>query len=463
MSKIGGSKHRPGERRVLREEMDIFDEVTRRATRLVLVAAAALFSYPAMAQQTTGGQGWFDQDTMTGNWGGARSALQNAGIALFTHFTTESAANPSGGNYQAVRYTQQVDFGAYFDLDRLMTIHDAKVQITLTDRVGRSLSADAIGNQFAVQELYGAGQNFRLAEMNYQQDFLKHKVTIELGWSPIGDNFAGLPYFCNFQNGVICGHANPMTTDSGAHNFPTAQWGARINVKPRPNFYVATGIYQVNPNGGDSDKGLDLSFRSTGAFVPVELGWLPGQATGKLPGTYKIGAYFNSSETPDLFKDINGLPAGLTGEPFMQHNGRWGGYIMADQMVFREEPGSNRGLTLGAMVTIGDPETSKYSYFWLAGGHYQGTFSRRNNDVVSFMIAYTRTNSRLTQYQQDINTAVPGSVGIQTYESIAEIDYGLQLARWFKIRPNLQYVINPGGTGKIHNAFVIGLYTEVTF
>jgi len=69
----------------------------------------------------------------------------------------------------------------------------------------------------------------------------------------------------------------------------------------------------------------------------------------------------------------------------------------------------------------------------------------------------------LTQYQQDINTVAPGSVGIQTYESIAEIDYSLQLAKWFKVRPNLQYLINPGGTGKIHDAFVIGLYTQVTF
>ena len=147
-------------------------------TLLALFAAAAFFSCPAKAQQTTGGQPWFDQDTMTGNWGGARSTLQNAGIDLFAHFTTESAANPSGGIYQAVRYTQQIDFGADFDLDRLLRIHHAKFQFTLTDRVGGSLSADAIGNQFAVQELYGAGQNFRLAEMNYQQDFLERKVTI---------------------------------------------------------------------------------------------------------------------------------------------------------------------------------------------------------------------------------------------------------------------------------------------
>jgi hypothetical protein len=56
----------------------------------------------------------------------------------------------------------------------------------------------------------------------------------------------------------------------------------------------------------------------------------------------------------------------------------------------------------------------------VTGGHYQGTFSRRDNDVVSFMIAYARTNSRLTRYQEDLDTVAPGPVGIQTYESIAE-------------------------------------------
>ena len=70
-----------------------------------------------------------------------------------------------------MRYTQQVDFGAGFDLNRLVGIHNATIQLTLTDRDGRSLTADAIGNQFAVQELYGAGQNFRLAELNYSRSY----------------------------------------------------------------------------------------------------------------------------------------------------------------------------------------------------------------------------------------------------------------------------------------------------
>lgn len=49
------------------------------------------------------------------------------------------------------------------------------------------------------------------------------------------------------------------------------------------------------------------------------------------------------------------------------------------------------------------------------------------------------------------------------YEGIIEIDYGAQITPWLKLRPNLQYVIRPGGTGTIPNALVLGLYAQVTF
>ena len=57
----------------------------------------------------------------------------------------------------------------------------------------------------------------------------------------------------------------------------------------------------------------------------------------------------------------------------------------------------------------------------------------------------------------------PGVVGVQKYENVVELDYGIQLAPWLKLRPNLQYVIHPGGTGNIPNALVIGLFSCVTF
>jgi len=416
---------------------------------------------PAMAQQADDG-GWLSQPTMTGDWGGTRTQLQDDGVNLRAHWTTESAGDLSGGRERTARYTQQLDVGADFDLDKLWGVPDAKIQFTVTDRRGRSLSNDAVGNMFSVQELYGAGQNVRLAELNWQQDFLDHKVTMELGWSPMGDDLARLAAFCNFQNGIICGHANAMTTNSGAHNFPTAQWGARLKVHATPTFYVQGGIYQNNPNAGNHDQGWNLSFKSDGLIVPVEVGWStrPGNP---YPGDFKLGAYYNSAGTPDVLTDVDGRSAGLTGAALEHRDGRSGGYFIVDKMVYREGPDSNRGLYLGAMGGMGDSATAKFRDFWIVGGHYQGTFPGRDNDVVSFMVASARINPRLTRYQRDRDSVTPGAAPIQTRETVLEVDYGAKVAPWLTLRPNLQYIIRPGGAGQIPDAFVVGLYTQVAF
>jgi len=436
-----------------------------KAVLLLALSLTAECACPAEAQQPTTGMpaSRLDRATLTGDWGGGRTRLEDAGIKLRAGFTTESAANPVGGRRQSVRYTQQVDFGADLDLSRLIGDPGAKVQITFIDRAGRSLSADAIGNLFSVQQLYGAGQNFRIVELNYQQSLLAGRLNFELGWSPAGDQFASLPVFCDFQNGFICGHPNPMTTNSGAHNYPVGQWGARVKLSPIRYVYLQVGLYQVNPDEGNGDNGLTLSFESTGVLLPVEFGWLPGKDNGRFPGIYKVGGYYNSSNTPDVLQDIHGFSAGLTGDPFITHSGRFGAYAMADQVIQRDSSDSHRFLRVGAITGVGDRTTAVYRYFVTAGGVRQGTFRSRDADFISVLFGLGSINPRLTRYQQDRNVVTPGSVAIQTYESIAEIDYNIQLAPWLSLRPNLQYVIRPGAGGSIPNAFVVGLHTGVTF
>lgn len=422
---------------------------------------ALVLSSPVLSQQSAADL--WNRSRLTGDWNGARTRLEKAGIRINAHYTTESAANTSGGLRQTGRYTQQLDLETLFDLQQLLGIHDARVQFTLTDRAGRSLSADALHNQFSVQELYGAGQNFRLAELNYRQEYMDHAVAIQLGWSPLGDDLARLPNFCKFQNGVICGHINAMTVNSGAHNFPTAQWGGQVKWRPGGGVWATAGVYLNNPNAGNKDEGFNLSFQHDGKFIPVEVGIDTGQGEGELPGRFIAGAYRNTARTPDVLTDINGNSAGLTGEPLLSHNGRSGGYLMASQKVFRESANSNRGLSVGGVYIRGDRDTARFTYSWAAGAVYQGTFRGRDDDFVSIMYAHATTNPRLTQYQRDRDFTVPGIVDIQTFEAISEIDYGARMTPWLMLRPNLQYVERPGGAGKIPDAFVIGLYTQVTF
>lgn len=137
-------------------------------TTLLLAGFVTLSTVrPALAQSTQGGAS-SSRATLTGDWGGLRTRLKDRGITFNAHYASEGAAIISGGPYRTGRYTHQFDLETLFDLDKLAGIPDAHVQFTLTDRFGRSLTNDVLHNQFSVQELYGAGQNFRLAELNYQ-------------------------------------------------------------------------------------------------------------------------------------------------------------------------------------------------------------------------------------------------------------------------------------------------------
>ncbi len=47
-------------------------------------------------------------------------------------------------------------------------------------------------------------------------------------------------------------------------------------------------------------------------------------------------------------------------------------------------------------------------------------------------------------------------------EKVLEVGHRFQVTKWSYIQPDLQYVIDPGGTGDIPNAVVIGAQMGVT-
>ena len=52
----------------------------------------------------------------------------------------------------------------------------------------------------------------------------------------------------------------------------------------------------------------------------------------------------------------------------------------------------------------------------------------------------------------------------QTHESVIEVSYRFRFDKnSLFIQPNIQYVINPGGTGKYNDALVLGCQAGVNF
>ncbi|OQY44977.1 MAG: hypothetical protein B6240_09545 [Desulfobacteraceae bacterium 4572_87] len=81
---------------------------------------------------------------------------------------------------------------------------------------------------------------------------------------------------------------------------------------------------------------------------------------------------------------------------------------------------------------------------------YEGLIPGRDWDIAAFGVIYGGFSDDLERYQEDAN------VGVQRYELVLELNYNMEIARWFHFIPDIQYVINPGGTGDISDALVLG-------
>jgi len=46
---------------------------------------------------------------------------------------------------------------------------------------------------------------------------------------------------------------------------------------------------------------------------------------------------------------------------------------------------------------------------------------------------------------------------------VIELTYQVQVTRWFMLQPDLQFIINPGGTNDFANAVVIGGRAAIVF
>jgi porin len=167
---------------------------------------------------------------------------------------------------------------------------------------------------------------------------------------------------------------------------------------------------------------------------------------------------------PDVVTDINGNPAVLSGLSPAQSRGRYGGYISFVQQVIRPSQVSSAGaLSLFLNATMADRRTATTDYQVAGGLTYTGPFASRPRDDIGFGIGTTHVNSRVAWSEELQNLAGPGSAAVQGNEYVMEFYYTYRPLAGLLVRPNIQYVINPGGTGANPNAWVFGLKTVANF
>lgn len=433
-----------------------------------------------------GSDEWWQGDAFSGDWWGIRNWLDDdVGIEFSLSYTTNLAGNPSGGMKQGFTYTDNIGFGVQLDLEKLVGWQGATITVSGLDRNGTSLSQDYIGNQFTVQQIYG-GQTVMLYGLHLDQTFWSKKASIKVGRFATGDDFASSPLYWLYMNNGIDGNPQALPVNGQFSAYPWAVWAARLRIDPTPEYNAQFGVYQVSNRTFDRTlHGVNMNMQpGDGIMLITQLGWTPeflkapvpqspaasdGKSTpvqpsdGRvtfgtsknpappeeklrgMPGHYWFGTYYSSWEYPQFGKDTTAANA-------------YGFYWHGDQMIYREAPGSKEGLIAWtAFVLSPQDNIAKLPFQWNSGLIYQGPLPTRSEDSAIFGLAYGNFSDDYGRSGQ----AYDGEA--VSFEMALEWAYRIQLNDFFYIQPDVQYIVRPGGTGSIPNAFVLGAQIGVSF
>ena len=428
---------------------------------------------PTQDQPSVEPAGFRKEDHITGDWDGYRERLFASGVEVFGFYNSILNGNVSGGIHpRHATYVDDAWLGFKFDLEKLAGWKGGLFVVSGINRNGDDLTTKYIGSIFSTQQSVG-GQRPFLYQVYLQQKLLENQLTLKLGRFAASDDFNGSPLYGYSVNNGIDGDIRNVLFDTRFSAYPFAVWAAALLYDPTPEFNLKIGVFQTSDDMFENDdNGLNWGIEDSDGYTAiVQVGWSPqffkkpvyasataGKTTtardGKtaeafvmkgLPGHYWIG--FTYSEW-DLYPRFAG--------GFKDRS--YGFYAHADQMVYQEEPGSDQGLT--AFVASGYyPQTdiSIVPFQVNVGLNYKGLFPCRDRDHTMLHFIYGDISR---DYARSVR--VPGGQLAES-EKVIEVAHRFQLTPWSYFQPDIQYVVDPGGTGDIPDAIVIGAQMGFTF
>ncbi|QIO08064.1 carbohydrate porin [Acinetobacter lanii] len=393
-----------------------------------------------------------------GDWQGQRTALEQKGIKFEANVRTDTVYLADGG-YDAdhAETSAQELLGVSIDFEKLMGWQGLSFQIVATARNGESLSADHIQDPSApmlsnTQSMFGRGnQDSRLTVLTFEKNFKDLGLSIKAGRMGMGIDFDYMP--CDFENLAFCA-AQMKWQNQFWKNAPVAQWGARIKYELAPQWSASIGVFESNPDDSNAkleEQGWSMdSKHADGVTLPVELLWKPKLFQDQLAGTYRFGAFYNTSDDPINQKDIK------TNAP---ENRTFGGWIAIEQQLTAKHGTGKQGLHGFANFTWHDRATTKVDQSQQIGMKYYGVWDAQPNDFLGFAVNRTQLNQRFREGQM--------AQGNQQFNAEAEynieLNYNAYVTPWLSLLPNLQYIVHPGGTRNVNNAFVVGIGSKIVF
>jgi len=428
---------------------------------------------------------WTDvgtRETLLGDMGGLRPWLGKYGVTFQLAETSEYLANLRGGLSRGGAYDGLTTATVGIDTHKAFGLPGGQFNISALQIHGSNLSADRLGTLNTASGIE-AQASTRLWEMWYQQSLLDKRVDIKIGQQSIDQEFIMSQYSVTFINTMFGWPALPSyDMPSGGPAYPLSALGVRVRGQITPSLTALAGVFDGDPlgNNPDNKNGTNFNLHNGALFIgelqyainqPAD-GDIVGADRNGLPGTYKIGVWYNNGRFADQRFDNTGLslanPAS-TGVA-QSHHGDYSIYAVADQMVWRPDPDKVRSLGMFARVMGAPNDRNLVSFAANLGVVLKAPFKGRDNDSAGLALTYIKVGSHAHDFDQDNLTFTGGPYGVRTSETAVEATYIYQVAPWWQLQADAQYTFNAGAgqnpndpTQPLRNTFVVGVRTNITF
>lgn len=376
-----------------------------------------------------------DWTTGTGDWGGLRSSLADRGIefepSIILDWSTALTNGLEGPGTSEDAFRHLFDLQLLIDADKLMGWTGASFGIDFQVHHGIDATARTVGD-FQVFSNIDAPGFTQLAEWWWQQELFPRPdgarpwLRLRIGKFDANSEFAYV------ENGgeFIHSSAGFSPTILGFPSYPDPATNITVFVYPSESTYLGVGVFDGATHNGccgrTGNRGPETFFGAPDDVFLVGEGGLTWTLPGNRPGRGGIGVWHHTGS----FERFDGLASETAS----------GTYGVLDQSLWRENPDIDddaQGIALFLQFGTAPDAVADVDRHLGAGLTWTGAIPGRDADVMGVMPSYVHFS----------DAARDAGVYQDRYELAVETFYKAQLCPWLSVKPDLQYIVNPGGNG----------------
>lgn len=407
--------------------------------------------------------------------GGVRSALEEKGVTFWANYIGEIVRVVRGGLRRGTVYEGRLDVQLDVNAETLagwpgLTFHAQLFQIH-----GRGPSRRLVGNLMTASNIEALPAT-RFGELWLEQALFDDFMGLRIGKLAADEEFLVSENASLFMNGTFGWPTiTGMNLPAGGAAYPFATPGVRVKLEPSRRLNILGAVLNGDPTGGRPGEPLRNDRHGTrwpighSPFAIVEASYAYNWDEGdfRLPGTFKVGAWYHAGRFDDQRYGTDGIsladPAGAG--VARRRRGDFGLYAIADQMLWRVPGMVDQGLYAFARVSMSPGDRNPVGFYADGGFTYKGVIPDRPHDMLGIGFAYAKISKRARALDRDAR-AFGMSLPARSSEALLEITYQLQIVRGWTLQPDFQYVWRPGGKvadpgspgGRaIRNAAMVGL------